>query len=163
MPLRLGQFDNVHDGGCMIPAHRAFGRKKSLTQLRIIPSSRPVNIDSRFSLFARTESVEYDGNIRFGDLQFIWNGDSVPVVPDGKKHGNLKPLQKRAIFSRKIGLQEVVILTRSLIQQSLRPYGFRYIRFVFRNLLKNRRLFPEAVRLALQGHHFYMITRQAMK
>ncbi|MGD9367191.1 MAG: radical SAM protein [Desulfobacteraceae bacterium] len=75
----------------------------------------------------------------------------------------LDTLQKRAVFSRKIGFQEIMVLIKSLIQQSLRPYGLRYLRFVSRNLLKNRRLFPEAVRLALQGHHFYMITRQALK
>jgi radical SAM superfamily enzyme YgiQ (UPF0313 family) len=75
----------------------------------------------------------------------------------------LDTLQERASFSRNIGCREMMVLMKSLLQQSLKPYGLRYIRFVTRNLLKNRRLFPEAVRLALQGHHFYMITRQALK
>ncbi len=75
----------------------------------------------------------------------------------------LDALAQRAYFSRRIGIGEIIVLVRSLIQQSLAPYGLRYIRFVSRNLLKNRRLFPEAVRLALQGHHFYMITRQVLK
>jgi radical SAM superfamily enzyme YgiQ (UPF0313 family) len=75
----------------------------------------------------------------------------------------LDAMRERAVFNRKIGCQEIVVLIKSLVQQSLRPYGLRYIRFVSRNFLKNRRLFPEAVRLALQGHHFYMITRQALR
>ncbi|MEJ2661116.1 MAG: B12-binding domain-containing radical SAM protein [Desulfobacteraceae bacterium] len=75
----------------------------------------------------------------------------------------LDTICERADFSRKIGVQEIAVLFKSLIQQSLGPYGLRYIRFVSRNLLKNRHLFPEVVRLALQGHHFYMITRQALK
>lgn len=75
----------------------------------------------------------------------------------------LDAMRERAVFNRKIGYQEIVVLIKSLVQQSLRPYGLRYIRFVSRNFLKNRRLFPEAVRLALQGHHFYMITRQVLR
>ena len=75
----------------------------------------------------------------------------------------LDAMGERAVFNRKIGLPDIGVLIKSLVQQSLRPYGLRYIRFVSRNFLKNRRLFPEAVRLALQGHHFYMITRQALR
>ena len=70
----------------------------------------------------------------------------------------LDTLRQRAVFSRKIGFQEIIVLAKSLVLQPLKPYGLKYIRFVSRNLLKNRRLFPEAVRLALQGHHFYVIT-----
>jgi radical SAM superfamily enzyme YgiQ (UPF0313 family) len=75
----------------------------------------------------------------------------------------LDTLRQRAEFNRRIGYQEIMVLVKSLVKQSLKPYGLKYIRFVSRNLLKNRRLFPEAVRLALQGHHFYVITRQVSR
>jgi radical SAM superfamily enzyme YgiQ (UPF0313 family) len=75
----------------------------------------------------------------------------------------LDAIKEQAVFNRKIDFQGIVILVKSLVQQSFSPYGIRYIRFVSRNLLKNRRLFPEAIRLALQGHHFYIITRHSLR
>ncbi len=66
-------------------------------------------------------------------------------------------------FQRPIGWSETVMLFRSLIRQTFSGYGHRYLGFLFRNLFKNRHVFAEAVRMAIQGHHFRNITRQTLK
>jgi radical SAM superfamily enzyme YgiQ (UPF0313 family) len=61
-------------------------------------------------------------------------------------------------FSRKIQFTEILSLIYSLGRQSVAPYGYHYIRFLIRNLMRNRRMFSEAVRFGVIGHHYYKIT-----
>jgi radical SAM superfamily enzyme YgiQ (UPF0313 family) len=74
----------------------------------------------------------------------------------------LDRIQERDHFQRSLQMKHLVIVARSLLYQTISPYGLHYLGFLGRNLLKNRDLFGEAVRLAIQGHHFYTITRQAL-
>jgi hypothetical protein len=66
-------------------------------------------------------------------------------------------------FQRPIGWAQIVMLLRSLVRQSLTAYGHRYLQFLLRNFIKHRRISGEAVRLAIQGHHFHIITRETLK
>ena len=67
------------------------------------------------------------------------------------------------LFGREVRLWEVGVLVKSLLRQAISPYGYEYIRFLLRNLAQNPRLFTEATKLAVIGHHFYMITREMIK
>ena len=58
---------------------------------------------------------------------------------------------------------EVAVLARSLVRQPFTAYGYQYTRFLLRTLVRNPRLFAEAVRLAVIGHHFNLITREMIK
>jgi hypothetical protein len=42
-------------------------------------------------------------------------------------------------------------------------YGYEYVRFLLRNLVRNPRVFTEAAKLAVVGHHFHGITREMIK
>ena len=66
-------------------------------------------------------------------------------------------------FQRKITFHEFKSFLKSLCVQSFTPYGIQYFKFLIRNLLKNRPTFGEAVRFAVIGHHFHIITRESLK
>ncbi len=75
----------------------------------------------------------------------------------------LDTIEYRDYFQRKIGFKEVKIFLKSLFRQPFTPYGFQYIKYLVRNLFKNKDLFGEAVTLSICGHHYHKITRQALK
>lgn len=77
--------------------------------------------------------------------------------------GLLDNIEHRAFYQRKIRLAEVKVFLKALCRQPFTPYGFQYMKYLTRNLFKNRDLFGEAVTLSICGHHFYKITRQALK
>lgn len=77
--------------------------------------------------------------------------------------GLLDNIEHRAFYQRKIRLDEVKVFLKALCRQPFTPYGFQYIKYLTRNLFKNRDLFGEVVTLSICGHHFYKITRQALK
>jgi hypothetical protein len=66
-------------------------------------------------------------------------------------------------YQRKIYFKEIIILFRSIFRQPFTPYGFQYLKFIFRNMVKHPRIFAEAVSLGISGHHFYTITQQSLK
>ncbi|MBW2987587.1 B12-binding domain-containing radical SAM protein [Candidatus Woesearchaeota archaeon] len=66
-------------------------------------------------------------------------------------------------FVRKVTLTEIVALTRSIVQQGFSSHGPSYFRFLWYALRKKRKAFPEAVRLAITGHHLMKITKEALK
>jgi len=72
---------------------------------------------------------------------------------------NLKPHQHS---SRRVRAEELFIFFRSLMRQSLTPYGHYYLRFLMKSLIIERKMFPEAVRLAIWGHHFFKITQEIL-
>ena len=75
----------------------------------------------------------------------------------------LDKIEYREFYQRKITAEELKIFFRSLFRQSFTPYGINYLKFLVRNLFKNRDLFGEAVRFSIHGHHFHIITRQTLK
>lgn len=62
-------------------------------------------------------------------------------------------------FTRKVGLDEIKMLGRSLVRQSFSSYGKEYLKFVNYARRSHPDKFPEAIRLAIMGHHFIQITK----
>ncbi|MFO7837892.1 MAG: B12-binding domain-containing radical SAM protein [Desulfosalsimonadaceae bacterium] len=66
-------------------------------------------------------------------------------------------------FQRKVRLKEVGVFLKSLLRQPFTPYGWQYLKFLGRNLIKHRDIFGEAVSMSITGHHFHVITRETLK
>ena len=66
-------------------------------------------------------------------------------------------------FQRAIGLQEIKILSKSLVTQPFTRYGLQYLKFIVRNLIKHSDIWGETIRFAIIGHHFHTITRETLK
>ncbi|MDY6823425.1 MAG: radical SAM protein [Thermodesulfobacteriota bacterium] len=64
---------------------------------------------------------------------------------------------------RKLHWLDVRTLLKSLLFQSLTPYGWQYLKFLSRNLIRNPGLFAEVFTYAVMGHHFHMITQETLK
>ncbi|MCF8025333.1 MAG: B12-binding domain-containing radical SAM protein [Desulfobacteraceae bacterium] len=75
----------------------------------------------------------------------------------------LDRIEYREFYQRSIGAEEVKVFFRSLLRQSFTPYGINYLKYLVRNLIKNRDLFGEAVTFSIYGHHYHTITRQTLK
>lgn len=75
----------------------------------------------------------------------------------------LDNVKNRASFLTVGRWQSFRIFIRSLVIQTLSPYGFKYLLFLARNLLRHAPHFPAAVRLAVQGHHFRAVTQQTIR
>ena len=75
----------------------------------------------------------------------------------------LDNIEHRDFYPRKIRFSEVKIFSKAFFRQIFTPYGFQYLKYIIRNLFKNRDLFAEAVTLSVCGHHFHKITRQTLK
>ncbi|MGA1864141.1 MAG: B12-binding domain-containing radical SAM protein [bacterium] len=72
---------------------------------------------------------------------------------------NLNPHQNSA---RRVRGEEILIFLRSLLRQSFTSYGYYYLRFLMKALITERKMFPEAVRMAIWGHHFFKITEEIL-
>ncbi len=72
---------------------------------------------------------------------------------------NLKPHQNS---SRHVRAEEVFIFFRSLMRQSFTSYGYYYLRFLMKAFITERKMFPEAVRMAIWGHHLFRITQEIL-
>lgn len=66
-------------------------------------------------------------------------------------------------FQRAIHFNEVRTLFASLLRQPFTPYGYQYLKFIVRNLIKHRRTFAEAVTFSVIGHHFHTITQEMIR
>jgi hypothetical protein len=75
----------------------------------------------------------------------------------------LDNMGRTAQFGRKIHLWEIGVMAKSFLRQATAPYGYQYIRYLLRNLVRNPKVFSEAAKLAVVGHHFYMITREMIR
>jgi radical SAM superfamily enzyme YgiQ (UPF0313 family) len=64
---------------------------------------------------------------------------------------------------RKVHWQEVKMLLKSLLHQPFTPYGFQYLRFLLRNVIKNSSTFSEAVKFGIVGHHYHTMTQALLK
>jgi radical SAM superfamily enzyme YgiQ (UPF0313 family) len=72
-------------------------------------------------------------------------------------------LGKNKLYSRKIYWGEVQTVFKSILKQTFTPYGYQYWKFLIRNIAKHPKKFSEFMRMAIQGHHFRMITQELLK
>lgn len=75
----------------------------------------------------------------------------------------LDSIKKSDHFQREIRFDEIRILFKSLFRQPFTAYGFQYIKFLLRNLLRHRDTIAEAIRFGIIGHHFHTITQETLK
>jgi radical SAM superfamily enzyme YgiQ (UPF0313 family) len=75
----------------------------------------------------------------------------------------LDTIEYTGYFQRKIHVKDLIIFFRSICGQVFTPYGFQYLKFVFRSMIKHPNIFGEAISLCISGHHFYTITQQTLK
>ena len=70
---------------------------------------------------------------------------------------HLHPVDYRV---RRVGSREIKALLKTLWRQLPSRQGMAYARFLARVLRNRPRMFPEAVRFAVEGYHFEKVTRQ---
>ena len=75
----------------------------------------------------------------------------------------LDTIEYTGYFQRQIHVKDLIIFFRSICGQVFTPYGFQYLKFVFRSMIKHPNIFGEAISLCISGHHFYTITQQTLK
>jgi radical SAM superfamily enzyme YgiQ (UPF0313 family) len=75
----------------------------------------------------------------------------------------LDHLGENKLYNRKLYPGDTRILFKSFWKQTATPYRYHYWKFLIRNMLKHPKKFSEVMRMALQGHHFWMITRELLK
>jgi radical SAM superfamily enzyme YgiQ (UPF0313 family) len=75
----------------------------------------------------------------------------------------LDTIEYTGYFQRKIHVKDLIIFFRSISGQVFTPYGFQYLKFVLRSMIKHPNIFGEAISLCISGHHFYTITQQTLK
>lgn len=75
----------------------------------------------------------------------------------------LANLHHTGFKSRKLRWLEIRALLKSLLFQPLTPYGWQYLKFLSRNLIRNPGVFAEVVTYAVMGHHFHIITQETLK
>ena len=66
-------------------------------------------------------------------------------------------------FQRKVRSEDIRTFFNSFFRQSFTRYGLYYLRFVTRNLIRHKRIFAEAIRFGIIGHHFHTITMEMNK
>lgn len=72
-------------------------------------------------------------------------------------------LGESPFLQHSVSLRDIKTLIHSFILQSCSRYGYQYLKFMLRNFFKHRRHFAAAVRMSIEGHHFYIITRETLK
>lgn len=75
----------------------------------------------------------------------------------------LDSLGESPFFQREIHLAEIGMFINSFVFQSCSRYGYQYLKFIARNFIKHKNRFGEAVRMSIEGHHLYVITREMLK
>jgi radical SAM superfamily enzyme YgiQ (UPF0313 family) len=70
----------------------------------------------------------------------------------------MERMPKHDTTVRKTTWRDIHALVRSLFRQTFSRYGFIYLRFLISSARKDIRLFPDAVRMSIMGHHFFRIT-----
>ncbi len=88
--------------------------------------------------------------------------------PDGRSYFArcrtlLENIGSSPTFSRKIHGAEAGAFVRSVLRQPFSRYGGAYLRFLAWAASRRSSLFPEAVRLAITGHHLMAITRYSIE
>lgn len=75
----------------------------------------------------------------------------------------LKRLPSARRVYRPVKIAEVRALLLSLCKQTFSSYGFYYLRFLWRALRYNGKLFAEAMALAVKGYHLFRITKEILR
>ena len=75
----------------------------------------------------------------------------------------LDNIEYAGYFQRKIHVKDLKIFFRSICWQPWTPYGFQYLKFILRSMIKHPNIFGEAISLCISGHHFYTITQHTLK
>ncbi|RKX80289.1 MAG: B12-binding domain-containing radical SAM protein [Spirochaetes bacterium] len=66
----------------------------------------------------------------------------------------------KRVTSMNIEINQLVSLLKSLFIQTFSWYGHHYLAYVLKTIFTSIRAFPDAIRLAVVGHHFFKITRE---
>jgi len=66
-------------------------------------------------------------------------------------------------FQRRVRPADIRIFFGSFFHQPFTRYGFNYLMFLTRNLIRHKKIFAEAIRFGIIGHHFHTITREMNK
>jgi radical SAM superfamily enzyme YgiQ (UPF0313 family) len=74
----------------------------------------------------------------------------------------LDNIGEQPLFNRKVHWAEIKMGIKSLSRQPLTSYGYEYLKFLVRNIMKNNKNLAEAVRMGILGHHFHTITRKTV-
>ena len=74
----------------------------------------------------------------------------------------LRHLHPHQNSSRRVRAGELFALFRSITRQSFSSYGHHYMRYLIKALKIEPRMFPEAVRQAIMGYHFFKITQEIL-
>ncbi len=72
---------------------------------------------------------------------------------------NLKPHQTS---TRRVKKTEILALVKSLVIQTWSHYRWNYWNFLLHSLFIKPKMFPETIRLAIMGHHFFKITEEIL-
>lgn len=72
---------------------------------------------------------------------------------------NLHPHQHSA---RRVEWEEILSFVRSVRKQTLTFYGHHYLTYLIKAFIIEPRMFPEAVRQAIMGYHFFKITQEIL-
>ena len=142
-----------------LPGTRLFERLKS--ENRLLAATGGNNTHSMTTNFVTRMDPE---TIRHGYRKILDNLYDRPMKNYFARCTQLlDTIEHRDLYQRKIRFTEVKVFLKSIFRQPFTPYGYQYVRYVLRNLFRNRDLFAEAITLSVCGHHFHKITRQALK
>jgi len=114
------------------------------TALNFIPQ---IDRDTLISGYKRVLSTLYDPTLR-NYFERCW-----------MMIQNLPPADYRV---RRVGNREAKAFLKTLWRQLPSRQGIAYTRFLVRVLMNRPRMFPEAVRFAIEGYHFEKVTRQVV-
>jgi radical SAM superfamily enzyme YgiQ (UPF0313 family) len=64
---------------------------------------------------------------------------------------------------RSLRMRDILAFLRSLFRQSFSTYGYHYLSYLIRVLAADASLLPQAVTVAVRGHHFVRMTREIMR
>ncbi len=74
----------------------------------------------------------------------------------------LRNLGKNPHYNRRLSLADIRAGVTSFFTQPFQSYGWEYLKFLGRTIRERPEYFPEAVRLAVMGHHFHALTEEAL-
>jgi hypothetical protein len=75
----------------------------------------------------------------------------------------LDSIGETPFFQRKVRPEDIRIFFDAFFRQPFTRYGLHYLKFVVRTLVRHNRMFAEAIRFGIIGHHFHTITREMNK
>lgn len=74
----------------------------------------------------------------------------------------LRYLHPHQNYAHKVGWREIMALFKSVGKQGFSSYAFYYWRFLIKVLATEPKMLSEAVRIAIKGYHFFLITHEIL-